>query len=296
MPEKQITVGMELEMVKAIPETHIIARRYGFGVRSDASIQNDAGESIPATSFNAVELVTGIILASQDSLDGISLVVDKLTKCADHVNSSCGFHIHLGNPSEELSEWNPNRVNGIKGGPKSVWTPTQVYTWLTAGVYFEQIGLFDTVPRSRRVNENAVSISSVYSPKDISSNDPVGEVASRKYANKKRYCWLNLIETKRKKADNENRVGYASSEGLGTVEVRLLGETKDAGYIMEWTKLWFKVAFIIAHRPASKAIMEIVASKDISNSIKVLKYMAATHDANNSHMRSIVKFNHEYEN
>jgi len=78
-------------------------------------------------------------------------------------------------------------------------------------------------------------------------------VVARKFDNIKRYCWMNLIETKR--VGTDERPGRGSSHALGTIEVRSLGNTAKFEYVWAWTNLLLKLAAYVAYLPSSLAIL-----------------------------------------
>ena len=298
-----LTAGLEFEMVKAKQNLYDTVNENTFGVRRDRSIQDAVGEEVEGREFQAIELVTpvyevGITWSRSEvfpkTREALSRNIFNLTSTAESVNSSCGIHLHIGNPSEtHRTMWNPNQLAGVQGGPASEWSVTQVYTWLMVGVYFEQAGIFDTVPKSRAKDSNCAKIISRYQADELSSNDPIGDLVPRKYDNIKRYCWLNLIETRRPKNPRENRIGYASSEKLGTVEIRLLGETMNPEYIVAWCDFWLHVAAIIATYAPHKAIMLVMSDPDLAAKFSNLKLRAAEHEIHVApQVRSVVTPRH----
>jgi hypothetical protein len=113
--------------------------------------------------------------------------------------------------------------------------------------------MFGLVPPSRRDNSHCVKIDARYGAADFEQFYPVGNVNPRKYDNPKRYCWMNLIETRR--VGTRSISGYGDSPATGTIEIRLLGETADPDYVERWTRLWLTIAGYVAFVPSSLAIM-----------------------------------------
>lgn len=299
---KSLSYGLELEMVEAASNLPVLVESQGFGLRRDASIQDNNGRQLRAESLQAVEVVTPIYTKSIAWRSNTPIAdigaheLLHLTHCAAKVNSSCGVHIHVGNPVDtgESTVWNPMRERHHNSPvPKSHWTPAQVQTWLAAGLLFEQTWLYSTVPRSRFNSDTCSAITDRYSPSELQSNDPIGKLVYRKYNNDKRYCWLNVTETKRQKDPNENRIGYASSEPFGTVEIRLLGETKDLEYITNWVNLWLYTAAIIASFPFNKAMLIFLHDRTLMAKVHQLACQANAHEQTiATQVRSIVTPRH----
>lgn len=237
----KITLGIELEAVRLTPEAVQIIQNRGFARHYDASIRDRFGNQLPRSigEGGGSEVVTGImeIQVTMDNegkrvrLDygNVREVINDLCACAAEVNTSCGVHLHLGNPD---------------GSGRSVWKPDQIRTWLAVCVLRED-KIFQLVPPSRRNNAHCLPIKARFNDSDLQSYHPLGSVQPRKDENPKRYCWLNLIETGRKGTDP--RPGRMASEATGTVEIRLLGSTRRADYIWAWVQLWAKIAAVIAH-------------------------------------------------
>jgi hypothetical protein len=171
---------------------------------------------------------------------GAESLVKDLCSCAVEINKSCGIHVHLGRP--DLGGGNPN---------KSFWEPERVRTFLIIGHLLEE-KLFGLCPASRRDNQYCKKIAESYQDgRDFKQFYPVGQVQARKYENPKRYCWLNLIETRRVGTDAPGR---AAGPGLGTIEVRMLGNVRRFEYIWAWVQLWVKIGAYVAYLPSSLAI------------------------------------------
>lgn len=267
---KPITVGLELEMLSQHTIAQTIAERHNFGRRYDHSIADKNGVILPRNGPTAgVELVTPIMQVdtsiAPDCKPGdfdflaVKPVVSDLTMCAKEYNSSCGLHVHLGRPNGETTDWNPRRIKGAPGGPASEWKPSHVRTMLLIGLAIED-RIFAVVPESRKVRQHCATIGSIYSSDEIQSYYPLTGLVPRKFDNKQRYCWLNLIETARPADPAEERIGYASSKPFGTFEIRALGETVDPDYIFTWVKLWVKIAAAVAYLPSESAALRCLYS------------------------------------
>lgn len=248
---EKLTFGIELEGVTATPQAAQLSLNRHFTKRFDHSIKNDDGTHLPPTleaggGFEFITPPQAVEVRMNNVGDHLAIVwgdtlnvVRDLCGCVDHVNRSCGVHIHIGRPSKE-------------GLFASKWEPERVRTMLTIGMMLEN-RVFDVMPDSRRGNHHCNTIRSRYSDNDLGQFYPVGNVTARKYSNIKRYCWMNLIETRR--VGNDTRPGRGSSEALGTIEIRALGNTKSFDYIMTWLQLWIRVAAYVAYLPSSLAIM-----------------------------------------
>lgn len=287
---KPLTVGLELECVRASLAFPRLADRRNFGRRTDASILDANGRKLPTHGpTQGVEIVTPILEVTSDlsTENGISTfnfdykdvpgVIADLSACADYVNSSCGVHVHLGKPNGEASEWNPRRMEGISGGQMSEWKPGHVRTWILIGMALED-RLYSVVPETRRRSRHCRRIGEVYGSADIMSYYPVGTPVARKQENSKRYCWLNLIETRRVGDPRETRVGYSRSKAFGTVEIRMLGETSRADYMTAWTKLWIKVAMAVAYLPAESAALYCAYSSYLQQDFDALARCKERHE------------------
>ena len=113
-----------------------------------------------------------------------------------NVDKSCGFHVHLGlpNKSRKTKQW-------------AAWM-------VTLGRLVEEAA-FAAVPQSRRGNNYCRSFKTQLSSiKDIRYN-------KNKLSNDTRYYWINVVEMFR-----EN--------GIKTVEIRLLGNTRRWTYCLAW--------------------------------------------------------------
>lgn len=280
---KPITVGLELEMTKLSVAAATIFEQRGFGRRSDRSILDKSGNHLPMSGPGAgVELVTPILTVDtslspdgdSDEFDfsGIRPVIKDLCSCAASVNSSCGVHVHVGRPNGETTEWNPRRIPNQPGGPMSEWKPGHIRTMLLIGLGLEN-NVFSIVPESRRQRHHCRRIREIYDSASIQAYYPINNLRPRKHENPQRYCWLNLIETRRPSDPEENRVGYARSKAFGTFEIRALGETSNYEYIEAWVEMWVKIAAAVAYLPAESAALRCLYSgwlqPDIDNLMRL---------------------------
>lgn len=243
--DKTITLGAELELVKLAPESARLMAEHQFVQHYDRTIRGRNGEELPRSieAGGGCELVTGVLtvpVRMSDTGDGYTAdfgvahpVLRDLCACAAEVNESCGFHLHLGRPSEAGSVWKPNHVR----------------TMLFIARFLEET-LYDLCPSSRRGNQYCKSIAQDYAICDFASFYPVGVVRPRKYDNPKRYCWLNLIETRRQGTERSG----ASGPALGTIEIRMMGNVRRHRYVQAWAELWVKVAAYVAYLEPSLAI------------------------------------------
>lgn len=243
--EKSITLGAELELVKLSPESTRLMAEHRFVQHYDRTIRGRNGEELPRTieAGGGCELVTGVLtvpVRMTDNGDGYTadfgathVVLRDLCACAEEVNGSCGLHLHLGRPAES----------------GSVWKPSHVRTMLVIARFLEET-LYDLCPSSRRDNQYCKPIAQDYSARDFASFYPVGVVRPRKYDNPKRYCWLNLIETRRQGTERSGAAGPA----LGTIEIRMLGNVRRHRYVQAWAELWVKLAAYVAYLEPSLAI------------------------------------------
>ena len=258
---KELTFGVEVEAVSLTPEADQIIRRRGFNRHFDRSIVGSNGESLPRD--QAAELVTPPLIASvtlPTNLNDRNVInvstseenaIADLCRCVQKVNKSCGIHVHLGLPTDDGS---------------SKWTLEQIQTFLTVGVVLEN-RLFNLCPDSRKSNRYCYPIANMYPTSMFKSSDPVGTVSPSKYQNNKRYCWLNLTEVKRKDVD---------PRAPGTVEIRMLGNTKRYPYVMAWIKLWLKIAAYVAYTPAGYAVSALAFSDVLDPELNALKAIKDT--------------------
>lgn len=244
-----ITFGIEIECTKLTPNAREIVSSRSFSTHYDRTIHGNNGEQLPreVADGGGAEIITppySVDVSCAQDGDGMALNMEPhaesirdLCKCVKFVNSSCGVHVHLGRPRE----------NG-----RSLWEPERVRTMLAIGMILES-KLFGVVPESRRDNQYCKRLSTEYDERSLKSFYPTGNVAPRKSDNPKRYCWLNLIETRRRGTDPTP--GRMSSEATGTLEIRMLGNVRRFSYIWAWIKLWAHVGAYVAYLPSSLAIM-----------------------------------------
>lgn len=242
MPQ-HITLGFELEAVELAPTYSDICNEHNFAFHHDASIHEVNGDQ----PRNSGEIVSGVVVCeynyndlSVDTTDA-RRVIEQLCACAARVNKTCGFHVHLGKP---------HGTSGSVRARRSKWAPQDAFTWLKVGLDLEA-KLYDLCPESRKDCAHTKPILTCYQPRELISEDPIGRVVARKYENAKRYCWLNLIETTRQGADSTP--GRASSQSPGTVEIRMMGNTKRPDYILAWTRLCAAIAGLVAYSESPTA-------------------------------------------
>lgn len=253
---KPLTIGLELEATKLTPQTALLTGRHGVMRTRDGTLTDHRGVRLPE--HIGGELISPIMQATVScaedgrnlrlgSLDAMYATVQAMCGCAAEVNVSCGIHLHLGRPSKE-------DLN------KSAWRPEEVRTWLLIGALLED-KLFAVVPASRHRNKFCAPIREAYSTEDMTTFYPMGEVLPNKRENPKRYCWLNTIETRRVGTRDSRRFG--AGPALGTVEIRLLGNTRRFDYIWAWVQLWLKVSALVAYVPSSLAVMHATVGKTL---------------------------------
>ena len=286
---QSITVGLELECLQVTPECSRIIEKHGFGTRTDSSIKDKFGHDLPKVGRGAaVELVTPIyevgvkvnqpsIVLFEPQINRVDSIVADLCHCAQQINSTCSTHVHLGLPNGERTDWNPRRLRGIDGGPASTWKPGQVRTMLMLGLCLEE-KLYSCVPLTRKQSWYSKSIKNVYSDEDIQAYYPTGVLKAKKPDNPKRYCWLNLIETRRPADPLEDRIGYVRSKAFGTIEIRMMGETTNVDYIQTWVRLWLKIAAAVAYLPAEVCAIKCLHSSWLNPDFAALSEFKNTHE------------------
>jgi hypothetical protein len=264
MIREKITFGLELECVKLTNNASGLMQHRGFSRHYDASIRGPNGEHLPPTieAGGGSELVTPVYNVEIDSDDegkkmqlnyGDAMErVRDLCACAAEVNTSCGLHIHLGRPG---------------ANNRSTWKPEHVRSWLAIGLILEE-RLFRMVPPSRRNNQTCLPIKQRFMDTDLQSFYPTGNVAPRKCDNPKRYCWLNLIETRRQGTDPTP--GRMASTATGTIEIRMLGCTRRFEYIWAWTQLWSKIGAYIAYMSPTFALMHCGLTDSIATELEAV--------------------------
>lgn len=270
--KEELTVGLELEIVRLTDQAGEIINRRGFQRRYDRTIRGHNGEALPESielgggcEVITKPLVVGVT-ANQDgsfmSIDyrDVEEIVRDLCKCAHEVNTSCGLHVHLGRPQKNAE---PN-VFGVK---PSKWEPEKVRTFLGICTMMED-KFFGVCPESRKNNRYCAPIKNIYVEKDLTAFYPTGQVVPRKYDNPKRYCWLNLIETQRQ--GNDHRIGRGAGPSTGTIEVRMLGNVRRFNYIWAWVQLWVKFAAFVAYCPTSLALNHLMLGSGIQSELETL--------------------------
>jgi hypothetical protein len=281
--QHQLTFGLELEGLGSTSLCEAIIRDNGFGHRRDRSILDSQGRETGLgreviTPIHTINFQSGEDVTFEHSDPSIDRVISALSQSVVAVNSSCGYHIHIGQPNGERSDWNPNRNYGVDGGPASEWKPQQIRTALLVGQILEE-HIYSLVPESRKSCGYCQRIGEVYDHSSLVHFYPVGKVHPRKFNNKKRYCWMNLIETSRKADPEETRIGFARSKPYGTVEIRLLGETKDPEYLRLWSMYWLRIMALISVNPPELAISRILHSKALADISAKLRGAKNHHEA-----------------
>ena len=134
--------------------------------------------------------------AVNDSNKGLNALEQLLDDEYINVDKSCAFHVHLGLPKR-------NRISKQWAG------------WMVVLGRLVEDKAFQAVPMSRRSNN--------YCRKLSLSTEPIQArfYPKEKYRNDSRYYWINVVEMFRE-------------EGIKTVEIRLLGNTKRWEYCLAW--------------------------------------------------------------
>ena len=152
----------------------------------------------------------------QGLVESMKLLKKVLSDSHVVVNKSCGFHTHISLSSDEfklrknISRHKARFLNNLMALGK---------------IYQER--LYKVAPESRRSG----SYSHPLSQCKANVRKMLGTLSSRKYVNNKRYEWINFTEMYR-------------SGGLGTVEFRILGNTKRFEYILSFTVFY---ALLVYH-------------------------------------------------
>lgn len=260
-----ISFGLELECVQTTAEAQNVINEHRWLVRHDGSVRGQQNEELP----DSLEIITRPLSVAvhcgqdgsdlsidADSLRSVAGTVSDLCRCAAVVNKTCGFHIHLGKPGKDDSDWD------VK---KSDWGPERTRTMLIIGLLMEE-RLFRACPPSRAQSAYCQPIGTAYTRAELGSYYPMGAtLPNNKYDCHKRRCWLNLVETRRKGTDH--RLLRGLSHGLGTIEVRLLGNTNNPEYALAWVLLWLKIAAYVAYLPSSLAILRCIATGSIASEL-----------------------------
>jgi len=253
---KRLTFGLELEYSRA-SETHdALMRTHGFAPRRDASVRAEGG----GTGFEAVTPILTATIKDDGTFTYDETIIQGLCNVSSAVNETCGLHVHVGRPKGTTK--------------KSEWTAAQCRAWMLSGLAIED-SLYGACPASRKASTHARPIKEIYAPEDFGSAHPALPAAPSKYSNPKRYCWLNLVETVRpgnEQVEFTEAVRRAQAEALGTVEIRMLGNTRRFDYIRAWVDMCLHWGVIIANTEPTAAIAGIAHSGWLANDIaRVLK-------------------------
>ena len=152
-----------------------------------------------------LEIVLREPQAFEKSLETLKEVI---TKYEVQVNKTCGFHVHVGlQPKNKKS-----MINNL----------------LIMGTAIED-DMYGSIPDSRSNNQYCLRIGKRFKVNEEMLAKKVGQVNDSKYNNDKRYCWLNIIEMIR-------------NGGLGTIEIRSMGDAKDFIYLSNW--IYFAAKFV----------------------------------------------------
>ena len=262
MPTTQLTYGLEIEATQIDVSAAAALRESQIDWHHDGSLLSDSGVKLPkgiggelvspvlAASFTCGESGFNAVLTSDTANTDL---VYQMCAAARKVNTTCGIHIHLGLPDD----------NGV-----SKWKPEHIRTFLAIGLMLEE-KLFEVCPPSRAKSPHCRRIAEVYTQRDLGSFYPIGVVKPNKRENPKRYCWLNLIETKR--VGNKPSRQFGAGPALGTIEIRMLGCTIRHGYVDAWVKLWLKVAGLVSSVPASLAMLQCGFSDYLQQEFEALQ-------------------------
>jgi len=137
-----------------------------------------------------------------DPRNSIKKLGDLLSLKRLEVNSSCGFHVHVG-----LASY-PKSYTGYPG----LWA-----SWNVVLAKEIENDIFAIVPESRRENNTCKKWSGVNLPHGIIKQ----RYGNSKYDGPQRYYWVNVTEIFRK-------------GGIKTVEIRLMGDTKNYAFLVGW--------------------------------------------------------------
>lgn len=260
-----MTFGLELEAVRLSAEAPALLSRHNFATHFDRSIKGRNGEDLPRSiaAGGGAEIVTPpIFYEVHGAQDGRNLrvmletdqaqKVKDLCACAAEVNRTCGLHIHLGRPRQGVS----------------VWGPEHTRTMLAIGLHLEDT-LYALCPASRVQSAYCKPIRACYRPDELGSFYPMGTVHPVKYRNPKRYCWLNVIETRR-------------SNSPGTIEIRMLGNVRRYEYVFAWVKLWCKIGAMVAWLPSSLSMLHCCYSGALADELAAVRQAKARGGAESS--------------
>ena len=271
-----IMFGLELECVEVTSAAAAIVRDRQWLVRHDGSVRGPCDEELPDSREIITRPVPVTVRCGQDgsdlainvaSLSRIAETVTDICRCAATVNKTCGFHIHLGRPGKTESDW------GVK---KSEWGPERTRAMLIVGLILEE-ALFRACPPSRVLSTYCQPIRASYTATELGSYYPMGAtLPNNKYDCLKRRCWLNLVETRRKGTDS--RLLRGLSHGLGTIEIRLMGNTNNPEYTLAWVMLWIKIAAYVAYLPTSLAILRCAATGSVSADLAAVTSLKNQYD------------------
>lgn len=255
----KIFFGVELECTRVSSCMPRVVNQHNWLIRHDGSVRTLQNEDMPDSREIITRPIPVDVEGSQDgacwhlSCSTLAQDIIDLCSCASEVNTTCGVHVHLGRPGKTHSDWGD--VN------KSDWGPERVRTMLIIGLMLED-RMYDLCHDSRRCSAYCRKIRDIYTNEELGSYYPAGAtVPDNKYDCLKRRCWLNIVETRRKGTDS--RLLRGLSHGTGTIEIRLLGNTKNPEYIYSWIALWLQIASYVAYLPGSLAVMRAGYSGDL---------------------------------
>lgn len=132
-----------------------------------------------------------------------------------NVDRSCGFHVHVG--------------LGIKTRKLHLWAAN----FITLARLIEN-DVFTVVPESRRDNNYCRRW------REHSGSVITPQYSGSKHSNGTRYCWVNPVEIFR-------------PGGIRTIEVRLMGDSKNYLYLLAWTSFCRRMAasaWVLVHDPS----------------------------------------------
>lgn len=155
------------------------------------------------------------------------------------VDRSCGFHVHvgLGIRTRKLHSWAANFVTLAR---------------------IIEPDVFAAVPESRRENHYCRSW------KDFRGSVIAPQYSANKHNNGTRYCWINPVEIFR-------------PGGIRTIEIRLMGHSKNYLYLLAWTSFCRRMAassWALVHDP-SRLEQEIL---DLKEAIKLVRQCFVTRE------------------
>lgn len=186
----KFSLGWELEAVRKASYVPT-----GVSVGSDGSVNGDGVE------YKVNKKLVNNIEANLKALRALC------ENEAIRVDSTCGFHVHIGVPGR-------NKRAHIWAG----W-------FITLGRLIESEAM-RAVPDSRKRSQHCKLLSS---DERINVSILNKEYEQNKYSNGDRYFWVNVVEMFRPR-------------GLRTVEIRLLGETHRYDYCLAWIAACFLMA------------------------------------------------------